>query len=154
MTRGTESDSGRSHGPTSGRAATSSVTAARHHATGPTGAGDDAPANLVVLSGRLSSDPVIRELASGSVLCTLEVTTPSATGAAASVPVAWFDPPGEVSFVGGDAVVVVGEVRRRFFRGAVGTQSRTEVVAGAVVRASQRSRVRQMLARVGLDVGR
>ena len=48
--------------------------------------------NVVFLQGRLSSDPVIRELSSGSRLLSLEVTTSTDDGTA-NVPVAWFDPP-------------------------------------------------------------
>ena len=111
------------------------------------------PANVVVLCGRLSSDPQWRELASGSVLWTLEVTTPSEHGAA-SVPVALFDPTVEPTCVAGDEVYVVGEVRRRFFKGASGTQSRTEVVASEVVRASQRAKVRASMERLATVMGR
>lgn len=118
--------------------------------TGPT---PTAPANMVVLCGRLSSEPQWRELASGSVLWTLEVTTPSERGAA-SVPVALFDPAVEPTFAEGDEVYVVGEVRRRFFKGANGTQSRTEVVASEVVRASQRAKVRASLRRLADVMGR
>jgi hypothetical protein len=111
------------------------------------------PTNVVVLCGRLSSDPQCRELASGSVLWTLEVTTPSEHGAA-SVPVALFDPRVEPTFAAGDEVYVVGEVRRRFFKGASGTQSRTEVVATEVVRASQRAKVRASMERLSAVMGR
>lgn len=100
--------------------------------------------NQVVLSGRLSSDPQCRELSSGSVLYTLEVTTELPDGAV-SVPVAWFDPPGEVHFAAGDVVVVAGLVRRRFFRSAGGTQSRTEVLATSVVAASARRKVQKLV---------
>ncbi len=48
--------------------------------------------NIVVLRGRLSSAPILRPLASGSVLISLELTTPADDGAQVSVPVAWFDP--------------------------------------------------------------
>ena len=48
--------------------------------------------NVVFLQGRLSSDPVLRELSSGSRLLSLEVTTSTDVGTA-NVPVAWFDPP-------------------------------------------------------------
>ncbi len=102
--------------------------------------------NIVVLSGHLSSPPQPRLLASGSVLWSLEVTTATDEGAW-SVPVAWFDPPSEPAFARGDVVVVVGSVRRRFFRGAAGTQSRTEVVATDVVPATARKRVERLLQR-------
>ena len=57
--------------------------------------------NVVVLTGRLSSDPQRRDLASGSVLWTLEVSTDTDDGVA-SVPVAWFDPSCEPVWSAGD----------------------------------------------------
>ena len=45
----------------------------------------------------------------------------------------------------GAEVVVTGHVRRRFFRAGGGTQSRTEVVADAVVPARSRARVRRAI---------
>lgn len=94
-------------------------------------------ANLVFLRGHLSSAPRLRELPSGSTLLQLEVTTSIDGEPAASVPVAWFDPPARCG-VGPDTpvsteVVVRGTVRRRFFRAAGATVSRTEVVAFEVV---------------------
>jgi single-strand DNA-binding protein len=112
--------------------------------------------NCVVLCGHLSSEPQERALASGSVLWSLEITTPNAEGAM-SVPVAWFDPPSAVTFGAGDEVVVVGSVRRRFFRSAGGTQSRTEVVAVDIVSARARRKVERLLQReadrLGAGVG-
>lgn len=102
--------------------------------------------NVVVLQGVLSSAPVSRALASGSVLVSLEVTT-LVDGASASVPVAWFDPPGEVAWGPGDEVCVVGSVRRRFFRSGGLTQSRTEVVAQEVVPVVKRRQVQRLLQR-------
>lgn len=93
--------------------------------------------NLVVIRGRLSRPPELRELASGSVLVTYEVTVAARAGAPAeSVPVVWFDPPGgeaAASLDPDESVVVVGRVRRRFFKAGGGTQSRTEVVADRVL---------------------
>ena len=104
--------------------------------------------NVVYLQGRLSSDPVLRELASGSRLVSLEVSTESDAGNV-SVPVAWFDPVALPDWVAGDEVAVRGLVRRRFYRGAAGTQSRTEVVALEVCplgkrRQAQRARERTL----------
>lgn len=101
--------------------------------------------NVVVLRGRVSSPPVVRELASGSRLLSLEVTTRVGDGAAASAPVGWFDPPTRVDIEEGDEVVVVGEVKRRFFRSALGTQSRTEVVATEVVLSRSKRKVERLL---------
>lgn len=102
--------------------------------------------NIVVLQGALSSAPVSRQLASGAVVVSLELTTP-ADGGQASVPVAWFDPPGEVIYGPGEQLLIVGTVRRRFFRSGGLTQSRTEVVASEVVPVSKRRQVRAALAR-------
>ncbi|MGB8862441.1 MAG: hypothetical protein WCC60_24510 [Ilumatobacteraceae bacterium] len=107
--------------------------------------------NIVILRGTLSSDPVCRTLASGSLLVSLELTT-VAGGASLSVPVAWFDPPSEVAWVAGEPLVVIGTVRRRFFRTGGLTQSRTEVVAAEVVPAARRRHVRAALARAALSV--
>jgi len=102
--------------------------------------------NVVILRGTLSSDPVSRDLASGSVLVSLELTT-TVDEASVSVPVAWFDPAKEVTFAAGDALVVTGTVRRRFFRSEGRTQSRTEVVATDVVAASRLRQVSTAVAR-------
>jgi hypothetical protein len=102
------------------------------------------PSNVVVLRGRVSSEPRRRELPSGSVVLLLEVTTRS-EGLTASVPVEWLDPTGEVA---ADAeVVVIGHVRRRFFRVRGVTESRTEVAAERVVPAARTRDVRRALER-------
>ena len=93
--------------------------------------------NIVVLSGHLSSDPVVRVLASGSELMTLELTT-RVEGAAISVPLVWFDPPARVAVVSGDEVRAVGTVRRRFYRAGGATQSRTEVVVAHLGKAGDK----------------
>ncbi|MFM2077429.1 MAG: hypothetical protein RJA49_1319 [Actinomycetota bacterium] len=108
--------------------------------------------NHVLLLGRLSSAPQERALASGSVLWSLELTTDTPDGAW-SVPVAWFDPPSPVAFTTGDEVMVVGSVRRRFFRGAGGTQSRTEVVAAEVVAATAKRKMQRVLRREAERLG-
>lgn len=102
--------------------------------------------NIVVLRGVLSSTPVIRELSSGSIVHTLEVTTRDEEGRSASVPVAWFDPPSMPVLDTGADVIVTGTVRRRFFRAGGATQSRTEVVATAVVPASRRRQAARAVA--------
>jgi len=108
--------------------------------------------NIVVLRGCLSSAPQMRTLASGSVLWSLEVTTRSDDGTA-SVPVAWFDPPVTPALADGAEVVVVGTVRRRFFRTPAGTQSRTEVVAAEVVPSSARKRAQRAVQRAVESLG-
>ena len=107
--------------------------------------------NVVVLRGTLSSDPITRTLTSGAVLVSLELTT-IVDGASVSVPVAWFDPPSEVTLSAGDALLVTGSVRRRFFRSGGLTQSRTEVVAGEVIAGGRRRQERAVIARAVLLV--
>lgn len=109
--------------------------------------------NVVVLRGVLSHTPDLRELPSGSVLLQLDLSTPTQTGTA-TVPVVLFDPPTRTNFEVGDEVVVTGEVRRRFFRAGGTTQSRTEVVAARVVRASNRRAVSAIARAVAAEVQR
>lgn len=113
--------------------------------------------NVVILKGRLSSEPTIRELTSGSVLMSLEVTT-RVDEVANSVPLVWFDPPAKVTVVAGDEVSVVGMVRRRFYRAGGGTQSRTEVVVAHLGRlgdkrslTAQRKWIAAAMGAVGAD---
>lgn len=106
------------------------------------------PCNLAVLVGSLSSDPVRRELPSGEHLASFEVTVPRAGDRAESVPVVWFNAPGLIDrLAAGDWVAVVGRVRRRFFRAAATTQSRTEVVAERLVPVTRRADVDRLLGR-------
>ena len=99
--------------------------------------------NVAVLIGRLARPAEPRDLPSGDRLVSYEVTIPRTTGRAESVPVVWFDAPASAGDYDVDEkVVVVGRVRRRFFQTSGGTQSRTEVVADAVVPARQAKRAR------------
>jgi single-strand DNA-binding protein len=97
--------------------------------------------NVVLLRGRVSSEPRLRELPSGLAIVNLEVTT-VVDEVSVSVPVVV--DAATVECAAGDEVVVVGTVRRRFFRAGGVTQSRTEVLADKVVRAS-RTRAAQKL---------
>ena len=100
-------------------------------------------ANMVVLAGRLARPAEMRELPSGDHLVAYELTVPREGARAESVPVVWFEAPARAADHDVDEqVVVVGRVRRRFFRAGGSTQSRTEVVADVVVAARQRKRVR------------
>jgi len=102
--------------------------------------------NIVVLGGVLARPATTTELPSGTRLVGLELTVRRGDGPAESVPVAWFDPPAwATSLDTGADLVVLGRVRRRFFRAGGATQSRTEVVAAKVVRAAARSRVASLL---------
>jgi single-strand DNA-binding protein len=109
--------------------------------------------NMAVLVGRLARPAEPRELPSGDRLVSYEVTVPRQSGKAESVPVVWFDAPASAGDYDVDEkVVVVGRVRRRFFRSGGATQSRTEVVADVVVPARQAKRARAAVekARQGL----
>lgn len=98
--------------------------------------------NVVILSGTLSRAPEAHILPSGDRLGRFEVTVREAGHDATSVPVVWFEPSDRaLALADGTQVVVTGRVRRRFFRTAAGTGSRTEVVAARIVPASQRKRV-------------
>jgi single-strand DNA-binding protein len=110
--------------------------------------------NIVILCGQLSSEPRRTELPSGTVLWSLDVSTPSPDGVR-SVPVVW---QGEMSvdrWTAGTEVVVAGHCRRRFFRAAGVTQSRTEVVAAAIVEVTRRrtatAAVRAAIRALGAD---
>lgn len=102
--------------------------------------------NLVVLAGVLARPAQDVELPSGSRLLSMEVTVRRDEGPAEPVPVAWFDAPAWATALdAGTGVVVYGRVRRRFFRSGGVTQSRTEVVASKVVRATATSKVKSVL---------
>lgn len=102
--------------------------------------------NVVVLIGVLARPAQDLELPSGSRLLALEVTVRREEGPAETVPVSWFDAPAWATALDAGAdVVVVGRVRRRFFRSGGSTQSRTEVVASKIARGSAASRVRTLL---------
>ena len=112
--------------------------------------------NIVVLRGRLSSDPGVRELQSGSVLVSLEITTQESDGVRSNAPVAWFDPPRSspvLHWKAGEEVLVLGSVRRRFYRAGGATQSRTEVVASQVVKASSARSVDRLLSEAARCLG-
>jgi single-strand DNA-binding protein len=64
----------------------------------------------------------------------MEVTVPRSVRGGETVPVAWANPPNNAAQLApGTEVLVLGRVRRRFFRAGGFTQSRTEVVAEKVV---------------------
>ena len=110
--------------------------------------------NVAVLKGRLSRPAAERVLPSGDRIVNLEVSVREDGRPTDTVPVAWFDAPPTAAGLDIDTeVVVVGRVRRRFFRAGGTTQSRTEVVADTVVPATQAKRVEAALrrAREALD---
>lgn len=105
-------------------------------------------ANVVVLVGELSSPPRRRQLPSGDELVEFDVTTRGESGTG-SVPVVWFDAGTAADDLdAGRTVAVAGHVRRRFFRAAGATQSRTEVVATRVIVSGRAASVARMKAQV------
>ncbi len=105
-----------------------------------------ASSNVAVIRGALRGEPLARDLPGGGVVVQFDVSTrvrSDGRRCTVSVPVAWNDPtPSQLGIlVPGVEVVVVGTVRRRFFRVGGATQSRTEVVAESVIPARRRRRV-------------
>ena len=107
--------------------------------------------NIAVIRGSIRDEPTVRELPGGGVVVqfdvatTIIITTVESDGRpfGVSVPIAWADPTATQLGIlaAGAEVLVVGTVRRRFFRVGGVTQSRTEVVADTVVPTRQRKRV-------------
>jgi single-strand DNA-binding protein len=100
--------------------------------------------NIVIVQGVLSRPCELRQLRSGDHVAAYEVTVRHEEGPADTVPVVWHGAPASAcSLDVGEEVVVTGRVRRRFFRAGGVTQSRTEVVADAVVPVRRRKRAEE-----------
>jgi hypothetical protein len=99
--------------------------------------------NCVVLRGEVSNSPEVRELSSGKVVTTFNLSTSTGAGTW-SVPVS-FEGTLAQTITDGSDVVVVGGVRRRFFRAAGSVQSRTEVSAAKVVASRKRAAARRVV---------
>jgi single-strand DNA-binding protein len=109
--------------------------------------------NVTFLRGRLSSPPRTIELPSGDTALTLELTIRDGEAPADTVPVAWFAPgKAAAGWEAGQELLVVGRVRRRFFRAGGRTASRTEVLATMVVPAERRATARRRVDRALADV--
>ncbi len=110
--------------------------------------------NVVVLIGRLARPPEPREIPSGDRLVAYELTVDRPGERAETVPVVWMGAPASaVDHDVDERIVVVGRVRRRFFRTGAGTQSRTEVVAEVVINARQAKRVNAALEALRVELG-
>jgi len=105
--------------------------------------------NLVVIRGECSAPPELRELESGRRLAAISVRAPGPDGRSTSVPVTIWEPAAWVEeLVEGADVIVVGAVRRRFFRTAVGgAATRVDVEAAFIGRAGQRRQLDSALRR-------
>jgi|SRR5690349_11561441 len=109
--------------------------------------------NLALLRGTVSSPPDVRVLPSDTVLAQLQLTT-RLESETLSLPVAVWNPAQWVEALEpGAEVVVVGRVRRRFFRAAGAAASRVEVEADIVARAGDRRRVEAALRRASEALG-
>jgi hypothetical protein len=105
---------------------------------------DEAPtANLVVLRGVTSTPPELRTLTSGRRIATLSVRVHALDPGFTSVPVAVREPPAWVEDLDeGAPLVIVGRLRRRFFKTASGvTGARVEVEARVIGRGGDRRRL-------------
>jgi single-strand DNA-binding protein len=106
--------------------------------------------NMVIAIGKLAKPLQLRSLPSGISLASFDVVVPRPDQSADSIPVALFEAPDGVSnWETGQELLVIGRVRRRFFRIGGSTQSRTEVVAQVVVPLAQTDRVRSALVEAG-----
>ena len=102
--------------------------------------------NLVVIRGVLRRDPEYRTLPSGDELLSFDLTVREDDLPAESVPVVWLNPAVSAArLTESDDVVVIGRVRRRFFRAGGSTASRTEVLAEKVLSARSFARIRTSL---------
>ncbi len=90
--------------------------------------------NVAIARGVLINDPRMTELPSGSVVWNYDLATTGHDGTKCSVPVAWVDPTRPQSMKAGDDVLVLGSIRRRFFRLSGLTRSRTELLAEVVAK--------------------
>jgi single-strand DNA-binding protein len=115
--------------------------------------------NVVVLVGVVTSEITRRQLVGGSEVAQFDLTTRIDDGnktSSVSVPIAWHDPtaPGIATVAPDASVVVIGTVRRRFFRSGGVTQSRTEVVVERVVPMNRTKSVRSALAATASQLDR
>jgi Single-strand binding protein family len=103
--------------------------------------------NLAVLQGECSGPPEVRELESGTHIASVAIRVVGDDGRRTSVPVTVWEPRSWVEdLCEGDAVVVVGTVRRRFYRTTNGaTGARVDVNATFVARAGRKLDVERAL---------
>jgi single-strand DNA-binding protein len=102
--------------------------------------------NVCIIQGRITRPPEHRVAGDGRSMVTYEVAAERPGGGTESVPVVWEAAPAVAVDLDVDAeVVVVGRVRRRWFRSGGATQSRTEVVATGVVPRRAAKRVAKLV---------
>jgi len=102
--------------------------------------------NTCIVVGSVTRAPEVRTLGDGRTVTSLELRTAGPAGRREVVPVAVEGSSAAAGLAPDTPVVVVGRVRQRFFRAGGATQSRTEVVADALVPARQRARAARAVA--------
>ncbi len=103
--------------------------------------------NLAVIRGVINRIPELRVLASGDEILNLDLTIRGEDGPTESVPVVWVNPPAAAHKLHeGQDVVVLGRIRRRFFRAGGSTGSRTELCAHRIVPSGANAKIRDLLA--------
>jgi single-strand DNA-binding protein len=106
--------------------------------------------NVAIIMGNLAKPVEVRALPSGVSIANFDVVVPQVDGTPDTVPVALFDAPDEaLQWEAGGTLLVLGRVRRRFFRVGPSTQSRTEVVAEKAVPVSRYDEARLALTSLG-----
>ena len=109
--------------------------------------------NIAVVRGTVLREPSERRLATGQRVVSIDVNVSYDDRPNENLEVVWVDPPRNLLIPRqGNEVVAVGRVRRRFFKTANGTASRTEVVAETVLSARQKSRINHALSEVAATV--
>lgn len=106
--------------------------------------------NMVIVIGKLARPLQVRSLPSGISLACFDVQVARGDDSTDTVPVALFEAADSVrEWKAGLDLLVIGRVRRRFFRIGGGTQSRTEVVAEVALPLGQVDGVRSALTKAG-----
>ena len=106
--------------------------------------------NMVIVIGKLVRPLQVRSLPSGVSLASFDLQVARAGETGETVPVALFDVADRVrDCQTGEQLLVVGRVRRRFFRVGGNTQSRTEVVAELALPLGQTDEACSALAEAG-----
>lgn len=108
--------------------------------------------NLVIVRGRVRAAADRRTSAAGEEVVSFDLLVD--VGPNESVPVLWESPGREVERVRPDVeLVVVGRVRRRFFRVGGATATRTEVCAETVVPVRATARLQRVIGTAIASVG-
>ena len=98
--------------------------------------------NVVILAGRLSDAPEVKEMPSGDFVARFRLSVPEPGKRVLPLPVSAWDKvarKGCERLVKGDEVLVRGHLVRRFFRDGGGGRSVTEVVATEVKKLEKQS---------------